>query len=441
MAAILSNQMILDGGIEGYFELIPPASGKKTFTFTGWAKAHDLQWLWGNFLRQLSVTSLSVQGKGEELRIHDLEVLFENETVNCQGLLTFTEEKISTDLTFKAKTLSQTTLTHFIDDLRVFLHKLTHADITENKIGGEIAKKIGGEIRVETDEFLFAETIKEGKKESYKLAPLQGRVDFSDPDSTTLFLTDSFFCDLAIEGTLKWKEETSRKHFTLKNQDGQLPLFEDFFSCTGVEKNLISGPFSVNATLTDVDGTLSSGEFHLRAEKGTLKKMNLLSKVFKLINFSDLYQGLFTRGFRYKALEIHGHVEENLLILDKAVMEGEGMDIMAQGNINLLNMQTNLTLFIVPFKTIDKILNFVPLVGRIVGGKKRHIITYPVKVTGDLKEPDISLLSASAIGKAAVDFVFDTLTFPLDLLPGSDEEEFGENEKETGEDTVITEGN
>ena len=111
---------------------------------------------------------------------------------------------------------------------------------------------------------------------------------------------------------------------------------------------------------------------------------------------------------------------ENLLILDKAVMDGEGMDIMAQGNINLQTLDTDLTFFIVPFKTIDKIINMMPLVGRIIGGKKRHIVTYPVKVTGNLRDPQLSVLSPTAIGKAAVDFIFDTLTLPLDLLPMPD---------------------
>lgn len=414
VAAIFNTRMVLNGELQGFFTLTPPAADRQ-FNFNGRAEARGLQWLWGDFLRQISIARLSLFGSEEHLSINDLVLTFENEKVSSSGELKFSPQYVTTDLSLHARTLSQNTLTHFIDDLSVFLGKLSGSD--KKSLATSLSMNVAGAIKVRADEFLFAETIKEGKTQSYKLTPLLGRIDFSDKQSTTLFLTDSNFCGLGIDGTLQWKDEQSRKEFSFKSPAGTPRLFEEFLTCADVKNTLIAGPFSVNATLTDENGNLSSGKFLLRAENGILQKMDILSKIFKLINFTDLYQGLFTSGFRYRVLEVNGHVAENLLILDRAVMEGEGMDIMAQGNINLHTLDTNLTFFIVPFKTIDKIINIVPLVGRIIGGKKRHIVTYPVKVTGNLREPELSVLSPAAIGKAAVDFVFDTLTLPLDLLP------------------------
>ncbi|MCB2184050.1 MAG: AsmA-like C-terminal region-containing protein [Desulfobulbaceae bacterium] len=420
VAAILSNQMLLDGGLDGYFQLSFPKDQQQGVLFKGNIQAHDLQWVWGDFLRQFSITRLSLQGSGTKLTIHDLEFLFENERVHSQGDLTFSPDFVAADLSLFSPSISQNTLTHFVDDFTGFLKKINRLEEAESTL----SKKIRGSIRLEADELLFAETLKEDKKESYKLTDLKGKIAFSGDDSTTLTLTDSLFCGLALDGTLDWIGDESSKHFTLTTPEGTAPRFEEFFPCAGVEKKVITGPFTVSASLNDENGILSSGKFNFKAEKGVLEKMTLLPKIFKLINFTDLYQGLFSRGFHYKLLEVYGHVENDHLILDKAVMEGEGMDVMAQGKINLRNMEANLTFFIVPFKSIDKIINIVPLVGRIIGGKKRHIMTYPVKVSGNLKEPQISVLSPLAIGKAAVDFIFDTLTFPLDLLPGSKKKEY-----------------
>ena len=414
VAAIFNTRMVLNGELQGFFTLTPPAADRQ-FNFNGRAEARDLQWLWGDFFRQISIARLSLFGSEEHLSINDLVLTFENEKVSSSGELKFSPQYVTTDLSLHARTLSQNTLTHFIDDLSVFLGKLSGSG--KKSLTTSISGNVSGAIKVKADEFLFAETIKEGKNQSYKLTPLLGRIDFSDMQSTTLFLTDSNFCGLGIDGALQWKDEQSRKEFIFQSPADTPPLFEEFLTCAGVKNTLIAGPFSVNATLTDENGNLSSGKFLLRAENGILQKMDILSKIFKLINFTDLYQGLFTSGFRYRVLEVNGHVADNLLILDRAVMEGEGMDIMAQGNINLHTLDTNLTFFIVPFKTIDKIINIVPLIGRIIGGKKRHIVTYPVKVTGNLRDPELSVLSPAAIGKAAVDFVFDTLTLPLDLLP------------------------
>lgn len=414
VAAIFNTRMVLNGELKGSFTLTPPA-GEQQLNFNGRAEARDLQWLWGKFLRQISISRLSLSGSKRHLSINDLAFTFEKEQVSGSGELRFSPRKLSSDLSLHARTLSQNTLTHFIDDLTIFLSKISGTD--PKNLASSLPGTISGAIKVRADEFLFAETIKEGKTQNYKLTPLLGTIDFSNKQSTSLLLADSNFCGLGIDGTLEWQDEQSRKEFTLKNPAGSPPDFETFLTCAGVKNTLISGPFSLNATLTDENGNLSSGKFLLQAEDGVLEKMDILSKIFKLINFTDLYQGLFTSGFRYELLEVHGHVAENLLILDKAVMDGEGMDIMAQGNINLQTLDTDLTFFIVPFKTIDKIINMVPLVGRIIGGKKRHIVTYPVKVTGNLRDPQLSVLSPAAIGKAAVDFIFDTLTLPLDLLP------------------------
>ncbi|MBU0964792.1 MAG: AsmA-like C-terminal domain-containing protein [Proteobacteria bacterium] len=418
VAAIFTTRMVLNGEMEGFFTLTPPV-GERQLSFNGRAEARDLQWLWGDYLRQIAISRLSLFGSDQNLSIKDLDFTFENEQVTGSGELQFSPRDVTTDLSLHARTLSQNTLIHFIDDLSVFLGKISGTD--KKNLASSLSGNISGAIKVRADEYLFAETIKEGKTRNYKLTPLRGTIDFSNKESTTLILEDSSFCGLGIDGTLAWQDEQSRKEFTLKNPAGSPPLFEEFLTCAGVKNTLISGPFSVNATLMDENGNLSSGKFLLQGKNGVLGKMDILSKIFKLINFTDLYQGLFSSGFRYKLLEVHGHVVKNLLILDKAVIDGEGMDIMAQGNINLQTLDTDLTFFIVPFKTIDKIINMVPLVGRIIGGKKRHIVTYPVKVTGNLRDPELSVLSPTAIGKAAVDFIFDTLTLPLDLLPMPDE--------------------
>ncbi len=420
VAAIFNNPLILNGEVEGYFTITLPVSGKNGLLFNGQAVAHDLQWVWGNFLRQFTVSDLSMQGSGDKLTVYDANLLFEKETVHGRGEMTFTPTTVDTDLSLYSESLSQNTLTHFINDLSVFLNKITGLGQDETNT---LNKNVSGQISIEADEFLFAETIKEGKEDSYRLTGLKGSIDFSNPEMTTLFLDNSSFCGLTINGTRNWKQDQSNKHFTLQVPEANTPYFEEFLPCVGVKDVLLSGRFFIDASLTDENGILSAGDFNLQARDGILMKMSVLSKIFKLINFTDLYQGLFSSGFRYKMMEIYGHVDNNLLILDKAVMEGEGMDIIAQGSINLHDMNADLTFFIVPFKSIDKIMNIVPLIGRIVGGKKRHIITYPVKVTGNLKEPEISVLSAGAIGKAAIDFVFDTITFPLDLIPGLVEDE------------------
>lgn len=261
---------------------------------------------------------------------------------------------------------------------------------------------------------------------------------------TTLNVMDSLLCSLPVEGTLQWTDIYSHKDFTLATPEGEALLFEKFLPCLGVEKKFIEGSFDISATLTEINRDLTAGKFSLKSEKGTLWRLVFLSKIFQLINFTDLYNGLFSEGFPYTLLDLNGHIEKNLLIFDKAVIEGEGLDLIIQGSINLKNAEANLTVFIVPFKTIDTIIQNIPLFGRVitrlVGGKKGHIITIPVEVSGNIKDPDVKLLSTKAVGKATIDFILDTITFPLDILPefsAETEEPLAKEDKGKNSETIL----
>jgi hypothetical protein len=69
------------------------------------------------------------------------------------------------------------------------------------------------------------------------------------------------------------------------------------------------------------------------------------------------------------------------------------------------------------------------LVGRIIGGKKGAILTFPVKVEGPLGNPSVSPLDPSSIGKATIDFITDTLSLPFAIFTP-----FLEKDKQTPEE-------
>jgi hypothetical protein len=59
---------------------------------------------------------------------------------------------------------------------------------------------------------------------------------------------------------------------------------------------------------------------------------------------------------------------------------------LGQGEINLVDNKINLTVLIVPFKTIDYIVSKTPLVRNILAGT---LITIPINVTGNLSDPTV----------------------------------------------------
>ncbi len=73
-------------------------------------------------------------------------------------------------------------------------------------------------------------------------------------------------------------------------------------------------------------------------------------------------------GFAYKSIKLKGDIQNGLLLQHEVVIESDTMNIVGQGEINLINNKRNLTVIIAPFKTIDYIVSKMPRVGNILTG-------------------------------------------------------------------------
>ena len=66
-----------------------------------------------------------------------------------------------------------------------------------------------------------------------------------------------------------------------------------------------------------------------------------------------------------------------------------------QGEMDLAEGKVNLTVLVAPLRTVDRVINLIPLVRYILAGT---LITVPVKVSGDLKDLKVTALPPSAVG-------------------------------------------
>ena len=98
------------------------------------------------------------------------------------------------------------------------------------------------------------------------------------------------------------------------------------------------------------------------------------------------------------------------------VVKGEGLNLFGRGEINLDNFDSDLIILIAPLKTLDAVITRLPLIGRVIGGEDKTLITIPISVKGNLNEPIITALPPEAIGDAIINLVKGTFTLPLRIL-------------------------
>jgi hypothetical protein len=168
----------------------------------------------------------------------------------------------------------------------------------------------------------------------------------------------------------------------------------------------------------------------LDARDGRIYRMTLLAKVFALLNITEVFRGkapdLSSEGFPYESMTVKGDIRDGRLDLEEAVIKGPSLEIFAQGNVDLVTGRGDLELLLAPFRTVDFIIRRIPLLRYILGGT---LVSIPVKVTGNLANPEVTPLSPEEIGSGILGLIRRTLTVPFKviqpLLPSKERKDGG----------------
>ena len=262
----------------------------------------------------------------------------------------------------------------------------------------------------------------EGEETSHTFtsAPFTGRMELN-PTGITLQVDKSKVCGINGQGTWHFGNEPGDD--TISFSGGQNPLyFEAALPCLGIKQSLIIGPFSLEGQISGRPKNWRQGSITLLSSEGLIKRMTLLSMIFTAVNFTDYLTAwhdlpdMKDEGLFYNELNLKAHVDNNSLILDRTVIKGKGVNLSGRGSINLTDLDSDLTFFIAPFKSLDWVVSNLPLVGKALAGPKESILTFPVAVTGNIKSPEVTALAPTAIGSAFLELFRDTMTLPFRIF-------------------------
>ncbi len=399
------------GSINGTFGV--KLKGYQPVYFRGMGRIENFSLPWGARQDVLKLKRLLVHGSGSNILLDDLDLNFRDETLRGSGKITAMPGSLHLNLDFSSSLFSWST----IEALQTVFQEETANDFPFTLTG-----------RLNFDFAGFAyESIRKNKPlpAQFVWTPFQGNVTLHDSGKKSLNITSSQLCGLDMAGVLEWNNGQGRRRLNIKTIKNHHDRFEELLPCLHVINNSLEGRFELNCTLKGTEKEWTDGEFYLKSQKGNLRRMVLLSNIFRVINFTDLLVDYGESGFPYSLMDIRGHIKSDNIILDKAQINGRGLDMLGEGKINISNMDSNLTVYIIPLKTIDSVLNMVPVVGRAVGGRKGHIVTIPVSISGNIKDPDLNVMSIKAVGLSTLKWIGDTFLLPYDLLikPFTDDKE------------------
>lgn len=177
----------------------------------------------------------------------------------------------------------------------------------------------------------------------------------------------------------------------------------------------LEGELAGSAQTFDMVKSKQNGHLNFKAQSGRIFKATVLSRLLSLVNIigeTDLQQ----KGFGFKTFTADADVKESVVHIKNAVIDADNMGIIAEGWADPLNDTLDITFLVAPFKTIDTIIKYIPLVNAILNGR---LVSFPARAYGKISDPTVVPLHPSAVGKGLLNLLEDLVKTPGRLIEGA----------------------
>jgi len=252
------------------------------------------------------------------------------------------------------------------------------------------------------------------------------------PEGTRLAIERASFCGMVFIGRMAFDGPMVDAYLV---PVVDVMALDSVVSCVTNEKSQITGNFNLDGALQmtarreDIAKALT-GRLTFVSDEGTIRQSLLFARIFALLNLTEIYRGQlpdFTSlGLDYKRSTATIEVKDGKIRVPDWSIDGRTLWMGSRGEIDIATQEIDFTIMVSPFKTIDRIINAIPGIRRILGGR---LVAIPMKATGTVEDPQIVPLSPSAVGTSILEMIERTLMLPIDiiqpLVPGLEQQEDG----------------
>ena len=243
---------------------------------------------------------------------------------------------------------------------------------------------------------------------------------FLQQDDAYIRLNKAFLCDIETKGYINLKGDRidAKIPFNADNKDN----IQTLLTCLFNKNELMDGRYSFKGEIISDTGKQNllntlNGSFLFQAEEGRVHKLTLLSRILSVLNVSKFFKGnipdITQKGFAYKTISIDADIKDSNIHITKAIIDGNDMTLVFIGRIDLIHDDMDLTCLVAPFKTIDLIIEKIPIISTLLGG---NLVSVPVKASGKISDPSVVPLHPSAVGEGLINMMANILKTPVRLL-------------------------
>jgi len=248
--------------------------------------------------------------------------------------------------------------------------------------------------------------------------PIQGVVSFTR-NSAYVRLAEAKLCGIKSLGLFSFDGDQFSLDLTLMGKDLDVATS---YTCLTEGRVKATGSLDFKSKITargKMEELVKSlkGPLDMTLSKGVIEQDKLVARTLEVLNVTEIVKGrlpdLGSNGFPYNTATLQGEFQNGTLKVDKFYMDGETLDLVGTGTIDLEKENIDAQLLAAPFKTVDTVVKYLPGINYLLGGS---LVTIPVSVTGPLDDPQVEILSASAVGSSLYKLAERTITSPFKLI-------------------------
>ena len=396
---LLAKNSILNGWIKGnlWARIIPGSAIESTIE--GHLQGGDIAF--HEFNLPANIKDFSLKAGQQRIILESTNLAVDDTQISATGTFDLSEQGILFDLNLSSDDFE------LEDIINAFDKKGKATEVNKGKNRWSLPLK--GTTRVKLDSLTYGE---------FRWEPFHCSIS-AEGDTANVTVTEASLCGISTPGTLNISQQGIRLDFkpAVKKRG-----MAETFACLSKKSTAVDGTFDFESEIKG-EGTGTQlikslhGPFKFVAKDGSINRDPLLMKVFSLLNITEIFSGklpdLVNEGFHYNSITADGNVKDGKVHLEKVLVDGSSMNLACYGDIDLLENKLDLKMFAAPFKTVDRIIRMLPLIGYVLNDK---LVSIAIKVTGNLKDPKVEYLPAAEIGSGLFGIMKRTLELPIKVV-------------------------
>lgn len=205
---------------------------------------------------------------------------------------------------------------------------------------------------------------------------------------------------------------------------------EKLFSALDISRE-VTGSLTLHSDLTARGNTLteikrsSLGNIRLQMNHGKLRKFSTLSKVFSILNVSQLLKfklpDMASGGMPYSSIKGSIAVKDGIMSTKDMFISSNAINVSIVGSADVVKEELNLTLGAQPLQTVDKIVNHIPIVGWLLTGKDKDLLTAYFEAKGKWSDPQVSAIPVKSMSKGLLNIFVRAFELPVKLFTDTGE--------------------